>query len=163
MARRLQNGIYLVEIGPRGGERRNKLIFKLAREPDEITVLEQEARLYENQLRDLRGKFVPEYYGIFHGDVMGSRVAGMLLEYCIGSPNDKLDDEEKKCVLRLFGAGRVADRLITSRKIMLAACAVHSGMFVAGTVQSCVFMVPPFSGLATYQFARRTPLRHLQS
>ncbi|KAJ7292747.1 hypothetical protein C8J57DRAFT_1490235 [Mycena rebaudengoi] len=147
MARRLQNGIYLVEIGPRGGERRNKLIFKLAREPDEITVLEQEARLYENQLRDLRGKFVPEYYGIFHGDVMGSRVAGMLLEYCIGSPNDKLDDEEK------------------NRKIMLAACAVHSaGLLHTNLLDGHHFVISgrdvkivDFSNAVRHRCYNRTP------
>ncbi|KAJ7455910.1 hypothetical protein B0H11DRAFT_1739632 [Mycena galericulata] len=80
-------------------------ILKVARDTEEIGALEKEASLYENELKPLIGKYVPDYFGIFYGTVLGTPFSCMLLEFCCsGVPTPP---EEK------------------NRKVMLAACALH--------------------------------------
>ncbi|KAJ7664950.1 hypothetical protein B0H17DRAFT_1143517 [Mycena rosella] len=106
VVKRLQKHIHLLLIGILGAEPSGSAILKIAREADEISALEQEAVIYANQLKSIQGKYVPEFYGIYHGEVMGSPVACMLLEYC--TPGARISPDER------------------NRKIMLAACAVHA-------------------------------------
>ncbi|KAJ7103003.1 hypothetical protein B0H15DRAFT_942517 [Mycena belliarum] len=105
LVKRVQSHIHLVCFEVLGAEPIHYAILKVARNADEIDALEKEAFLYENQLKSIRGKYVPEYYGIYHGEVRGSQVACMLLEYCVG---ERIPSDER------------------NRKIMLAACAVHA-------------------------------------
>ncbi|KAJ6541817.1 hypothetical protein B0H19DRAFT_325844 [Mycena capillaripes] len=103
---RIKEHIYLLHTGMLGTEPRDPVILKIARDAGEIAALELEAALYQNQLKCLQGKYVPRFYGIYHGEVDGSPVVCMLLEYCIPGTN-KLPLHEK------------------NRKVMLAACAIH--------------------------------------
>ncbi|KAJ7492095.1 hypothetical protein FB451DRAFT_1551519 [Mycena latifolia] len=102
---RLHPHIHVLRIGILGAVPRAPALLKIARDADEIAALEKEAGLYAGPLKDLCGKYVPGYYGIYHGEVEGAPVACMLLEYCTGG---KLPSEER------------------NRKVMLAACAVHA-------------------------------------
>lgn len=81
---RLRSHIHLVRTGILGAEANNPAILKVARGAEEIDALEKEAALYEIELKGLRGKYVPEYYGIYHGEVLNCPMACMVLEYCNG-------------------------------------------------------------------------------
>ncbi|KAJ6611475.1 hypothetical protein B0H10DRAFT_1809341 [Mycena sp. CBHHK59/15] len=138
MVERIKNGVYLLEIGPRGGEMSNKVILKLARGHDEIKVLETEAGFYEHHLTDLRGKYVPEFYGIYHGDVLRSPMACMLLEYCTGP---KLEFDER------------------NRKVMVAACAVHSAGLLHGDLLDGHHFVTSGREIKIVDFSNAAPHR----
>ncbi|KAJ7271924.1 hypothetical protein B0H12DRAFT_1228795 [Mycena haematopus] len=83
------------------------IILKIARDAGEIAALELEAQMYSTRLTSIQGNFVPYFYGIYHGAVGGSPVACMLLEDCVAGDKE-LSFSEK------------------NRKVMLAACALHS-------------------------------------
>lgn len=69
-------------------------ILKMARDAREIDYLEKEASLYENELAPLQGKYVPEYFGMYYGTVLGSPAACMLLEFCCTELS--MEPEERK-------------------------------------------------------------------
>ncbi|KAJ7242590.1 hypothetical protein B0H12DRAFT_1236721 [Mycena haematopus] len=83
------------------------IILKIARDAGEIAALELEAQMYSTRLASIQGKFVPYFYGIYHGAVGGSPVACMLLEDCVAGDKELSISEQ-------------------NRKVMLAACALHS-------------------------------------
>ncbi|KAJ6520374.1 hypothetical protein C8R45DRAFT_58824 [Mycena sanguinolenta] len=81
-------------------------ILKIARDAGEIAALELEAETYTTKLAGIQGKYVPDFYGIYHGIIEGYPVACMLLEYCVADVKLSLPE--------------------TNRRLMLAACAIHS-------------------------------------
>jgi hypothetical protein len=80
---RITKHIYVLRAGILGAEPTTPIILKIARDAGEIAALENEASMYQDQLKSLQGKYVPRFYGIYHGDVEGTPVACMLLEYCV--------------------------------------------------------------------------------
>lgn len=74
--RPIGGNVYFARMGA------NHRALKLAFNREEVTNLQREAIFYENDLKDLRGQHVPEYYGIYFGNVEGEEVACMVLEYC---------------------------------------------------------------------------------
>jgi len=66
-----------------GGKR--QVALKIAKGRGEVTLLEQEARIYLEYLEPLQEKVVPKYYGVFKGIKDGVDFACMLLEYCSGT------------------------------------------------------------------------------
>ncbi|KAF8204434.1 hypothetical protein K438DRAFT_1580256 [Mycena galopus ATCC 62051] len=105
--KRINSHVYLIHTGILGAKPRDPAILKIARDAGEIAALALEASIYATQLAGIQGKYVPHFYGIYHGAVDGSPVACMLLEHCVPGKL-KLSYDEK------------------NRKIMLAACAVHA-------------------------------------
>lgn len=95
MEHRINEHVYILRSGMEGAEPRSPVILKIARDAGEIAALELEASLYANELKSLQGKYVPHYFGIYHGAVAGSPVACMLLEYCTPG-NLRLTHHEKK-------------------------------------------------------------------
>ncbi|KAJ6601278.1 hypothetical protein DFH09DRAFT_1302566 [Mycena vulgaris] len=134
--RRIELHIHLLRIGILGAEPNGFAILKIARDIAEIDALEKEASLYENQLKSIRGKYVPDYYGIYHGYVLGSPVACMLLEHCTGP---KIPSEER------------------NRKTMLAACAVHAAGLMHGGLLSGHHLVMSGNDVKIVDFSSAVP------
>ncbi|KAJ7110355.1 hypothetical protein C8R43DRAFT_1139364 [Mycena crocata] len=96
---------FKLRIGILGAQPNNHAVMKLASTFDEVRALELEATLYQSELKQLQGTYVPTFFGIFHGEVLGELGACMILEYC-GGGNISMDER--------------------NRKVMLAACAIHN-------------------------------------
>ncbi|KAJ7157136.1 hypothetical protein C8R46DRAFT_1040214 [Mycena filopes] len=116
----LRKNVYVL----RTMESQTQLVLKMARDAGGIAALELEASFYINELKSLQGTAVPWFYGIYHGHIDGVPVACMLLEYRRQVPVIH-PGREVSILFRFAAVGQV---LIppSSRRVMLAACAVHA-------------------------------------
>ncbi|KAJ7665108.1 hypothetical protein DFH06DRAFT_1127472 [Mycena polygramma] len=140
LERKLTAHTHLVNAGYSGGELDNTVLLKLARDPEEIAALEQEASIYQNELKNLQGQYVPNFYGIYHGAVDKCPVACILMEYCtpgnITIPYDEMN-----------------------RRVMLAACAIHSARIMHCDLVDGKHIVLSGTKVMVVDFSRAVPHR----
>ncbi|KDR80117.1 hypothetical protein GALMADRAFT_62327 [Galerina marginata CBS 339.88] len=90
-----------------------KIVCKLAHGHGNVKSLEREAEFYRNDLKDLQGKVVPQYFGFYKQD-LGETIACLLLEY--------IDDDDKD----------ITNGPLWYRRVMLAMAEVHKAGIIHG-------------------------------
>ncbi|KAF8921876.1 hypothetical protein CPB85DRAFT_4916 [Mucidula mucida] len=81
LQQRLRNNVYTAGMGLLGEQPTSTVIVKIAR-ADQVSALDWEAELYENDLRGLQGSVVPKCYGYFKGRSDGQALGCLVLEFC---------------------------------------------------------------------------------
>ncbi|KAK7063742.1 hypothetical protein R3P38DRAFT_3164730 [Favolaschia claudopus] len=111
-----------------------KLVLKIARDAGAIAALELEASHYTTRLQHIQGKYVPKFYGIYHGTIADTPVACMLLEYC---EHD----------------GKTLSLGEMSRRVMLAVIAVHQAGLQHCDLENYLHIILTGSGVRIVDFS----------
>ncbi|KAG7099693.1 hypothetical protein E1B28_001515 [Marasmius oreades] len=103
-------------IGARNQKPTALVALKIARGSSAVKTLEYEAGIYRGALRDLQGKVVPKYHGLYRTVIDGHTELGvMILEFCSNSKDSQQMEKHEY-----------------TRRLMLAACKLHQAGVVHG-------------------------------
>ncbi|PBL04278.1 hypothetical protein ARMGADRAFT_905691, partial [Armillaria gallica] len=87
----LRRNIFRASMHPSGGQP-TMVIIKMSHTEEEFSRLQQEAKVYDKNLRNLQGTVVPKCYGLFATNNRGTKTGCLVLEYCATAKILSLDE-----------------------------------------------------------------------
>ncbi|CCL98100.1 uncharacterized protein FIBRA_00094 [Fibroporia radiculosa] len=132
--------VHDMDDGP--NERPIEVALKWATGKQHIDRLRWEASMYENELRHLQQRVVPDFYGFFQATLDGVDVACLVLEYCGGVPTRdtcELGRQRMEAAIQLHRAGIVHGDLVDNKHFLAASRddSLRIIDFSRATIHSC--------------------------